>query len=88
MQVHTPFCPLPSSLACLKLTHEPFLRRVYPHVIQCEMHPLNYDKYLLHYCRENGIVVQAHSPFGGGGIIDQPTIRRIAALYGRPPTQV
>jgi diketogulonate reductase-like aldo/keto reductase len=65
-----------------------FVRRVYPHVIQTELHPLNHDKYLIHYCRENGIVIQAHTPFARGGIMDQPMIRRTAALYGRPPTQV
>lgn len=52
------------------------------------MHPLNYDKFFLHFCRENGITVQAHTPFAQGGALAQPTVRRVAALYGRTSAQI
>ena len=38
-----------------------------PYLIQNECHPLYYDHDLIDYCKENKIIYQAYSSFGGSG---------------------
>ncbi|WP_106769155.1 aldo/keto reductase [Paenibacillus faecalis] len=60
---------------------------VVPTVNQVELHPLNTQKELLQYARENNIVLEAWSPLMQGHL-DQPVIARIAEKYGKTAAQV
>ncbi|UNK18979.1 aldo/keto reductase [Paenibacillus sp. N3/727] len=60
---------------------------VVPTVNQVELHPLNNQKELLQYARENNIVLEAWSPLMQGHL-DQPAIAKIAEKYGKTPAQV
>ena len=40
------------------------------------------------YCRKNGIVVEAYSPFGTGGIFKVEEMRRLADKYGKTIGQI
>ncbi|SMF91547.1 Aldo/keto reductase [Paenibacillus uliginis N3/975] len=60
---------------------------VVPTVNQVELHPLNNQKELLQYARENNIVLEAWSPLMQGHL-DQPVIAKIAEKYGKSAAQV
>lgn len=66
---------------------------VVPAVNQIEMHP-RFQQHELHaFHARHGIVSQAWSPFGGGGmggvpLLDEPVLVEIAGKHGRTPSQV
>lgn len=65
-------------------------REIAPMVNQIESHPLLTQKDLTGYCRQKGIICEAWSPLGGEGarILEEKTIRDIAAKHGRTEAQV
>ncbi|KKO55204.1 aldo/keto reductase [Paenibacillus sp. DMB20] len=60
---------------------------VVPTVNQVELHPLNSQKELLQYARDNKIVLEAWSPLMQGNL-DQPVLARIAEKYGKTIAQI
>lgn len=60
---------------------------VVPVVNQVELHPLNNQKELLQYARENHIVLEAWSPLMQGNL-DQPVIADLAKKYGKTAAQI
>jgi 2,5-diketo-D-gluconate reductase A len=62
-----------------------------PAVNQIELHPRLAQRELREYHARHGIVTEAWSPLGRGaqgGLLDDPTVGRIARRYGRTPAQV
>src|SRR3989338_6563972 len=59
-----------------------------PVVDQVEFHPFLYQKDLLEYCKENSIVLQAHSPLASGNISRSELITSIAKKYHKNNAQI
>jgi methylglyoxal/glyoxal reductase len=61
-----------------------------PAVNQIELHPRIYKEQrdLLEYCHARGIVVEAYSPLGQGGLLNEPPLRRIGAVHDKTSAQV
>jgi D-xylose reductase len=74
--------------------------RIRPVVNQVEMHPYLTQQNLLRYCREEGIVVTAFSPFGASSYVplsmadaneslfDDPDIQEVASAHGKTVGQI
>ncbi|WP_054954945.1 aldo/keto reductase [Paenibacillus dakarensis] len=60
---------------------------VVPVVNQVELHPLNNQKELLQYARENNIVLEAWSPLMRGNL-DHPVLVKLAEKYGKTAAQI
>lgn len=65
---------------------------VKPAVNQVELHLKFQQGPLVKYCRENNIVVNAYRPLCfvkvGENLIDNDTVKKVAAKYGKKPSQV
>lgn len=59
-----------------------------PSVNQIELHPRFSNRETATACTERGIAVEAWSPLGKAGALDDPTIVAIATEYERTPAQV
>lgn len=59
-----------------------------PAVNQFEFHPFLYLEELLNYCKQEGIQVEAHSPFFDGKGADSEVIQKIASKYNKTWAQV
>lgn len=59
-----------------------------PAVNQIELHPRLVQSELRAFHAEHGIVTEAWSPLDRGGVLDDPTIARIAAAHERSAAQV
>src|ERR671938_684847 len=59
-----------------------------PAVNQIEVHPYFTNEAVREYGREHGIVTEAWSPIARGGVLEEPTITRIADKVGKTPAQV
>lgn len=55
---------------------------------QVEYHPLLDQRELLYYLVENKMSLTAYSPLGQGHVLNDPTIKDIAANYGKSPAQI
>ncbi|MBY0376538.1 aldo/keto reductase [Patescibacteria group bacterium] len=65
--------------------------KIMPAINQIELHPFLYQKELIEYCKENNIVVEAHSPLAPLADIKSPghePIDAIAAKYNKTTSQV
>lgn len=62
--------------------------KVVPVVNQVEYHPLLAQKELHAFCQEKGIVLEAWSPLMQGKLLDDPTLTKIGAKYGKSVSQV
>lgn len=64
--------------------------RVAPLVNQVEIHPLLTQKDILKFCKSNGILCEAYSPFArmDPRVVDNETINHVSAVHGKSPTQV
>ncbi|WP_261511947.1 aldo/keto reductase [Chryseobacterium paludis] len=65
--------------------------RIKPTVVQIESHPYLPETELLNFCKENDIVFLAFAPLGHGirpGLLEDPTILKIAVRIGKTPAQV
>jgi len=60
---------------------------VRPSINQVERHPLLPQYELLDYCSSVGVVVQAHSPLGGGNLLQHDIIGKVAKESGMSPAQ-
>ena len=61
---------------------------IFPAVDQVEFHPFLYQKDLLEYCKENNIVLEAHSPLASGNVSRSELITSIAKKYHKDNAQV
>lgn len=52
-----------------------------PHVNQIPFFISHFDRELIKFCQDNGILVEAYSPFGTGRILDNGEIRAMANKY-------
>lgn len=59
-----------------------------PAVNQIEYHPLLNQDSLRHFCQENGICVQAHSPLARGAYMQRDVLIRIAEKHFRSVAQI
>ena len=57
-------------------------------VNQVEFHPTLYQKELLDFCQENGIVLTAYSPLGRGEIFENKMIKNLADKYDKSPAKL
>ncbi|MFW6308420.1 MAG: aldo/keto reductase [bacterium] len=55
---------------------------------QVEFHPYLYQKELLDYCQENGLVVTAYSPLARGEIFSDQDIIDLSQEFSRSPAQL
>lgn len=55
---------------------------VVPEVNQIELHPLIDQSATLEYCEEAGIQIEAWSPLGRGGMLENPTLKTLARIEG------
>jgi len=61
---------------------------IQPMVNQIECHPRLTQFDLREYCAEKGIAVTSWSPLARGGLLDEPTLKRISGKYGKSPAQI
>jgi len=61
---------------------------VVPAVNQIEFSPFLYQRDVLEYCRQRGIVVEAYSPLTRGMKLNDRRVRAIGAKYGKSPAQI
>ncbi|XP_027210642.1 uncharacterized oxidoreductase ZK1290.5 isoform X2 [Penaeus vannamei] len=61
---------------------------VVPHINQCEFHPFNNPKQLREYCDERKIQFEGYSPLAKGYALVDSTVKAIAKLHRRSPSQV
>ncbi|MFC4598343.1 aldo/keto reductase [Cohnella hongkongensis] len=61
---------------------------VVPAVNQVELHPRLSQRELRQFCSEHGIRVEAWSPLMKGQLLDDQTLLRLAAKYGKTPSQI
>mmetsp|Transcript_49142 Transcript_49142/g.120496 ORF Transcript_49142/g.120496 Transcript_49142/m.120496 type:complete len:295 (+) Transcript_49142:120-1004(+) len=59
-----------------------------PLVNQIELHPLNQQTEVLEYCAEHTIVVQAHSPFAAGALLENEALLQVAERHNVSVAQV
>lgn len=67
-------------------------RGAYPMINQTEISPYNSQKELIEFCKENGIIVEAYSPFGRGKLVSEfmqhPVLTEIASRYNKTVGQI
>ncbi|TCC64517.1 aldo/keto reductase [Kribbella pittospori] len=61
---------------------------IVPAVNQIELHPTYQQRELTELCRERSIAVEAYSPLGQGGDLDDPVLASIASDHDVTPAQV
>ena len=59
-----------------------------PMVNQLEFHPGYVQSTTTHFCVNQGIQVEAWSPFGRGKLLDDPLVLELAQKYGKTPAQI
>jgi len=62
--------------------------KIMPAVNQVEFHPHLYQYELLEYCEAQNIQVQAYSSLGTGELVNNTTVKEVAALYGKSSAQI
>src|SRR3989344_823095 len=62
--------------------------KILPAVNQVEFHPFLYQEELLNYCKQNNIVLQAHSPLAENRGNENEAVKSIAKKYEKSPTQI
>ena len=55
---------------------------------QCEYHPHRDQTKLIAACRRHGLAFLSYAPIGKGAVLDDATVRGVAAHHGRTPAQV
>ncbi len=62
--------------------------RIAPAVNQIELHPSQFPREVVNFCREHGIQVESYSPLGQGENLSHPSVTEVAGRHGRTPAQV
>mmetsp|Transcript_18743 Transcript_18743/g.24491 ORF Transcript_18743/g.24491 Transcript_18743/m.24491 type:complete len:338 (-) Transcript_18743:747-1760(-) len=73
---------LESLLALRKDSIKPAVNQIYMHV-GCMP-----DSQLVEFCRRQGILLEAYSPLGKGGVLGDQTVNEIAQIHSRTPAQI
>lgn len=55
---------------------------------QVQLHPYLPKPDLREFCRRHDVLLTAYSPLGHGGVVDDDTLRKVGARYGKTPAQV
>ena len=61
---------------------------IVPAVNQLEVHPHFDQQATREYCARHGIAVEAYGSLGARGVLEDPTIQRLARQYRRTPAQI
>lgn len=61
---------------------------VIPMVNQIHLNPADEQAEVVSYCRELGILLEAYSPLGHGGVLTQAELLECAARHGKTPAQI
>ncbi len=64
---------------------------IYPNLVavnQVEFHPTLYQKELLDFCQENGIVLTAYSPLARGEVFENNVIKELADKYNKSASKL
>lgn len=61
---------------------------VIPAVNQVEFHPFLFQKDLMEYCQDKGIVIESYSPIVRAKRSDNPVLQRLAKKYEKSPVQI
>jgi len=64
---------------------------IYPNLVavnQVEFHPTLYQKELLDFCQENGIVLTAYSPLARGEVFENDVIKDLADKYNKSASKL
>ena len=59
-----------------------------PMVNQLKLCPGITQPEIVSYCKENGILTEAYSPFGTGAVFNNEDMQKLAAKYGRTIGQI
>ena len=62
--------------------------RVKPAVNQIKLHPHHVDRETLEYCKGKGILIEAYSPLGSGGLLLDPMLNQIAQSHRVSPANI
>ncbi|XP_072035691.1 uncharacterized oxidoreductase YtbE-like [Amphiura filiformis] len=63
--------------------------KVMPHINQLEFHVMHDpNREIMKYCRDNGIVVMAYSPYAGGKAFSLPKVKELAEKYKKTAGQI
>lgn len=62
--------------------------KIAPAVNQIEFHPFLYQEELLNYCKQNNIVIQAHSPLADNKGLENEIAKNISTKYGKSVAQI
>lgn len=62
--------------------------KIVPAVNQIRLAPGVYQKEIVYYCKEKGIVIEAWSPLGRGELFTHPTMLALAEKYGKTVAQI
>lgn len=57
-------------------------------VNQVKLHPHHVNQDLLEYCKGKGILIEAYSPLGSGGLLSDPGLKEIADNHGVNPANI
>lgn len=64
----------------------------YPQIIQVEIHPYRSNRALVDFCKDNGIIVEARSPFAHGDAMDEwygeSVLTNLARNYNKTVQQI
>lgn len=67
-------------------------RGTYPMINQTEISPYNSQKELIEFCKENGIIIEAYSPFGRGKLVSEfmhhSVLTEISSRYNKTVGQI
>jgi diketogulonate reductase-like aldo/keto reductase len=62
---------------------------IVPAVNQIELHPHFQQRETREFCKKYGIEVEAYSPLKrGGDVLEEPTVKALAAAHGKTPAQI
>ncbi|UED80440.1 aldo/keto reductase [Lysinibacillus sp. CD3-6] len=61
---------------------------VIPVINQIEFHPHLTQEEVRHFCKENGIQVEAWSPLMNGSLLEEELIQQLASKYSKTPAQI
>ncbi|MCB2214272.1 aldo/keto reductase [bacterium] len=61
---------------------------VVPAVNQVEFHPFLFQKDLMDYCQQKGVLIESYCPIARAERSDNPVLQKLAKKYGKSPVQI